>query len=97
MINHVFINKRGNSQCLSNVVVGDETVLVKWWYSTKDQVTEDELNDFLIVKALLELDRDDEAKAIIANGADGTITVDENGVETDTRNQRQKWLDGLFS
>jgi hypothetical protein len=97
MIEHISLDKTDRKQSLSSVVVNDATVIVKWWYSTKNKVTEDELNDFLTMKALFELGEFEQAREVIANGADGTVTVDENGIETDTRNQRQKWLDGLFS
>ncbi|CAB4142292.1 hypothetical protein UFOVP451_4 [uncultured Caudovirales phage] len=97
MITNISLDKTDRKQSLSSVVVNDATVIVKWWYSTKSLVTEDELNDFLVMKALFQLGEFEQARALIANGAQGSLTVDENGVETDTRNQRQKWLDGLFS
>ncbi|CAB4144712.1 hypothetical protein UFOVP453_58 [uncultured Caudovirales phage] len=97
MIEHISLDKTDRKHSLSQVTVNDETVIVKWWYSTKNKVTEDEFNDFLVMKALFQLGEFEQARDVIANGAQGSLTVDENGVETDTRNQRQKWLDGLFS
>jgi hypothetical protein len=101
---HIKLYKNDSQQSITKFIIDEQEVYIGWWYSTKDQVTEDELNDFLLVKALLQLDRDHEAKAIITNGASGSITtneVEQDGfvyTETiDTRNQRQKWLDSIFN
>lgn len=101
---HIKLYKNDSQHSLTKVVVDNQEVIVGWWYSMIDLVTDDELNDFLLAKAMIELGLTDEAKATIGNGASGqitTITREEDGMvyteTTDTRNQRQKWLDDIFN
>jgi hypothetical protein len=98
---HIEIYRNDEKQSITKITIDETEVYVGWWWSTSQVVTEDELIDFLKMKAYIQINRYDLAKQmLIDNGASGNVVAIEREQDglvwteiIDTRNQRQKWFD----
>ena len=66
---------------------------VEFWFSILSQYSKEDVKTLICADGLAQAGFVADARKIIAVGASGTLTKDENGASVDTRNWRQNWLD----
>lgn len=75
------------------VNVGNNKVEVEYWAELETQWGAEGLKDFLFAEALKELGLVNDAIVYLSAKASGTLTQNESGGFTDSRNWEQNWID----
>lgn len=91
------IDMKDRTKSTADVECNGQTVIVEYWWSWRNQLSETEFNDYLQLEALDKLQLYDDARALAEPKATGalTVTISEDGTTTinDTRNWYQNWID----
>ena len=86
------IDVTDKTKSTEEVQVDEEVVVVEYWWSWRNQLTESEFNDYLQLEALKKLKRYSDARQFAEPKATGVFTETEYGLD-DTRNWYQNWID----